>query len=141
MAEIATTRKNNRAERKAKEKVAAFQRKNDPLHFRLACFAAVPLVLTPDLLYQIWANFVPEAPWIAVARILLSSLCEEVGYELYEIDALARTELLDNLLGEIDKALLRELGNFIIEYIENQWFADEETRACPKSGMGNRFLF
>ena len=126
MAEIATTRKNNRAERKAKEKVAAFQRKNDPLHFRLACFAAVPLVLTPDLLYQIWANFVPEAPWIAVARILLSSLCEEVGYELYEIDALARAELLDNLLGEIDKALLRELGNFIIEYIENQWFADEE---------------
>ncbi|WP_149243069.1 hypothetical protein [Dyadobacter sp. 32] len=62
-------------------------------HFLLAAYASIPAQLTPDLLYQIWQNF-NSYNWlgnsknihrIAVADVLLSPLCREVGYELYEM--------------------------------------------------------
>ncbi|MCZ7669018.1 MAG: hypothetical protein M5U34_18420 [Chloroflexi bacterium] len=55
--------------------------------------AAFPVALTPDMLYQIWNNFrldvrgnLLNIPWVAVADLLLSNLCDEVGHELYQID-------------------------------------------------------
>jgi hypothetical protein len=62
-------------------------------HFIMAAYAAVPALLTPDLLYKIWQNF-DRYTWndiparihrISVSDILLSPLCREVGYELYEM--------------------------------------------------------
>jgi hypothetical protein len=62
-------------------------------HFLFAGYAAVPALLTPDLLYKIWQNFYGYK-WgnhhiaihrIAVADFLLSPLCKEVGFELYEM--------------------------------------------------------
>jgi hypothetical protein len=62
-------------------------------HFILAGYASVPALLTPDLLYKIWQNFYGYK-WgphqmaihrIAVADFLLSPLCKEVGFELYEM--------------------------------------------------------
>ncbi|MFK7932104.1 MAG: caspase family protein, partial [Saprospiraceae bacterium] len=62
-------------------------------HFIMAAYAAVPALLTPDLLYKIWLNF-NQYEWrgqqtsihrMAIADVLLSDMCREVGYELYEM--------------------------------------------------------
>lgn len=71
---MATTNQ-EREKRVAVERIVGFAKQFDEVHLNLACHAAFPLVLTPDLLYQIWAHFVPEAPWSGVARVLLSRLC------------------------------------------------------------------
>ena len=56
------------------------------------------------MLYTMWANFqrdisgkVLKIPWIAVADILLSCLCNEIGYELYEMGLNVRNLLLSEL--------------------------------------------
>ncbi|MEG3973156.1 tetratricopeptide repeat protein, partial [Microcoleus sp. herbarium8] len=109
----------------AVERVVGFLQQFDPAHFDLACHAAFPLVITPDLLYQIWLRFVPQAPWTAVARVLLSRLCREVGYELYEMDISVRnlllTELKDNEEFNQDKPRLEELADFLTSYVAQQF--------------------
>jgi nucleoside phosphorylase len=63
-------------------------------HFILAAYAAIPPFLTPDLLYTIWQNCY-QYRWrgntskihrIAVADILLSPVCRDAGFELYEMN-------------------------------------------------------
>lgn len=62
-------------------------------HFLLAAYATVPAYLTPDLIHKIWQNF-NNYRWreqeqiihrVAAPDILLSPLCREVGYDLYEM--------------------------------------------------------
>ena len=81
--------------------VEAFCSHNGETHLQLACHAALPLGLTPELLYSIWANFQVDCygnslgiPWIATADLLLSNLCIEVGSGLYEMDRQVRHALL-----------------------------------------------
>lgn len=71
-------------------------------HFILACYAALPVVLTPDLLYKLWLNF-KDYWWedkqtvihpVAPADLLLSPLVEEIGHELYEMPESIRQVLL-----------------------------------------------
>ena len=88
----------------AHRRIEAFEKRFGEAHLYLAYHAAFPLALTPDLLYRLWANFqrdihgeVLNIPWIAVADLLLSSLCDEVGHELYEMDNAIRQELLKRL--------------------------------------------
>lgn len=57
-----TASNQERKMRVAVERVVGFAQEFGEAHLNLACHAAFPLSLTPDLLYQIWANFVPEAP-------------------------------------------------------------------------------
>ncbi|MEM7374264.1 MAG: caspase family protein [Bacteroidota bacterium] len=76
-------------------------------HWILLCHAAFPVLITPDLLYKIWMNFSaypsrePAAelshtiPYVAVSDLLLSSICEEVGFEQFEIPANIRFALLE----------------------------------------------
>jgi CHAT domain-containing protein/predicted enzyme related to lactoylglutathione lyase len=112
----------------AVERVVGFLQQFDRAHFDLACHAAFPLVITPDLLYQIWLRFVPQAPWTAVARVLLSRLCREVGYELYEMDIAVRNLLLadikDNEEFNKDKSRLEELADFLTNYVTQQFSGD-----------------
>ncbi|WP_353932190.1 tetratricopeptide repeat protein [Okeanomitos corallinicola TIOX110] len=111
----------------AMERILGFAQKFDQAHFDLACHAAFPQTLTPDLLYQIWLRFVPQAPWTAVARILLSRLCREVGYELYEMDVAVRNLLLTELKEDerFGKQQLDKLAEFYTDYLKQQ-FAREE---------------
>ncbi len=96
-------------------------------HLLLACHAALPLGLTPELLYSIWDNFKIDCygtslgiPWIATADLLLSNLCEEVGAGLYEMDQQVRASLLSFL--EQDKRFelkrIRELAAFLATYVQ-----------------------
>ncbi|NJN12986.1 MAG: hypothetical protein HC836_34475 [Richelia sp. RM2_1_2] len=98
------------------ERVVGFAQKFNRAHLDLACHAAFPQTLTPDLVYQIWLRFVPQAPWTAVARIILSRLCREVGYELYEMDIDVRNLLLTELKEDerFGEQRLNELAEFII---------------------------
>lgn len=104
------------------ERVVGFAQQFDRAHLDLACHAAFPQTLTPDLLYQIWLRFIPQAPWTAVARILLSRLCREVSYELYEMDMAVRNLLLEELKEDkrFGKARLKKLAEFYTNYVKQQ---------------------
>jgi hypothetical protein len=110
----------------ALRRVEAYRKRFGAGHIYLACYATVPLALTPDLLYRLWANFQRdpqgewlEIPWIAVSDLLLSNLCEEVGEELYEMEDSVREVLLKELrsLGE---TRLKEVAEFVLAYVEPQ---------------------
>ena len=106
----------------ALERVVSFAERFGENHFLLACHAAFPLAITPDLLYQVWINFVPQAPWTSVCDVLLSNLCREVGFELYEMDLTIRNLLLKEI--EYDqrygKQRLEEVADFLVKQVERQ---------------------
>ncbi|BAY49131.1 serine/threonine protein kinase with Chase2 sensor [Scytonema sp. HK-05] len=115
-------------------RIESFGKRFGQAHLYLACHAAFPLALTPDLLYRLWANFQRDIhakmlgiPWIAVADLLLSSLCNEVGHELYEMDIAVRKELLKRLKDDPDfgQQRLNELANFLLDYIRQQLHSDD----------------
>lgn len=95
-----------------------FARRYGSAHITLAMHAALPLGLTPDMLHLIRINFVPEAPWIAEADVLLSPLFREVGGELYEMPPDTRELLLDELTSdpEFGRPRLKEVAGFVHEY-------------------------
>lgn len=113
----------------ALRKIATFEKRFGASHLPLLYQAAFPLALTPDLLYRLWANFQRDihghflnVPWVAVADILLSSLCEDVGQELYEMDDAVRNELLQRLQADdnFGQQRIQELSDFLLEYVRNQ---------------------
>ncbi|MGD1853679.1 MAG: YcxB family protein [Leptolyngbyaceae cyanobacterium] len=116
-------------QRAAQRQIKAFHQKFGDAHLYFSYHAAFPLALTPELLYQLWANFqtdqtgtVLNIPWITVADLLLSGLCREVGHELYEMDATVRTELLSQLQSEPRFGLprIQQLATFMLAYIRHQ---------------------
>jgi CRISPR/Cas system-associated protein Csm6 len=114
-----------RAMRVAIKRIEGFAKQFGEAHRNLARHAAFPFVLTPDLLYQIWANFVPQAPWIAVAHVLLSRLCRQVGYEMYEMDIADRNLLLRELKEQFGQERLNELGEFLLDYVAQRLTGDD----------------
>ena len=120
-----TTTTRERDIRVAVRRIEGFAKQYGEAHRNLARHAAFPLVLTPDLLYQIWANFVPEAPWTAVAHVLLSRLCRQVGYEMYEIDIADRNLLLRELKEQFEQERLDELGEFLLDYVAQRLTEDD----------------
>lgn len=123
MAESNTVKR--RAERIAIRRIEGFSQQYDSTYVKLACHAAFPLALTPDLLYQIWANFVPDAPWTAVARLLLSRLCKEVDYEIYEMETAVRNLLLRQLKKDFGAAYFEEVGDFLLSYMHAEMDTDD----------------
>ena len=105
-----------------------------PTHQELLLHAAFPLALTPELLYCLRENFVPNSPWIAVSDILLF-LCHPVGFQLYEMSPDIRNELLTELKNQHSEKLLYKLSDFMVEYIRQQLKyndrADEDLGAAP----------
>ncbi|MDF0555605.1 CHAT domain-containing protein [Kamptonema sp. UHCC 0994] len=122
----------------ARRRIEAFERRFGITHLIFACHGAFPLALTPDLLYKLWANFqrdihgkVLGIPWVAVADLLLSSLCDEVGRELYEMDTAVRNSLLNRLKENENFGQLRinELSDFLLFYVRQQLQSnDQEVR-------------
>ncbi len=104
---------------KAKDEVIRFTQKWGRDYLNLACHAAFPLAITPELAYCLRENFLPECPWFAVADLILSSLCDPVGDELYEMDAIVRDVLLRRLAKDarFGAARLQSMGEFMGAYI------------------------
>ncbi len=81
----------------AVQKVKLFGRQFGSEYRLLAYHAALPLVLTPELLHYLRTEFLlnnREIGWEAEADLLLSDLCSQVGYELYAMDSDVRSYLL-----------------------------------------------
>jgi|GEM_PF-728451 len=113
----------------AQRRIAAFRDRFGEAHYHFVCHAAFPLALTPDLMYRLWANFQRdvqgeslEIPWMAVADVLLSSLCEEVGHELYEMPLPMRNALLSELKtnSRFGIARINELSDLLLMYVQQQ---------------------
>ncbi len=110
-------------------RIEAFHQRFGEPHLDFAYHAAFPLALTPDLLYRLWANFQRDRngealkiPWLAVADLLLSSLCDEVGYELYEMETEVRNALLRKLKvnPRFGEKRIHELSDFLLVYVKQQ---------------------
>jgi tetratricopeptide (TPR) repeat protein len=82
----------------AEQMVAQFVARFKPAYRELAAYAALPLLLTPELVSYLRTTFLyGKVPWIAEADLLLSPLCKPVGYEQYAMDGAVRALLLDEL--------------------------------------------
>ena len=118
----------------ARRHIKSFGNRFGEVHLFLAYHAAFPLALTPDLLYHLWASFQRDVfgeplriPWIAVADLLLSNLCNEVGYELYEMNSSVRKTLLSDLRNhpQFAEQRLNDLSNYLLAYIERKLKKDD----------------
>ena len=118
----------------AQRRIESFEKRFGETHLYLAYHAAFPLALTPDLLYRLWANFqrdihgeVLNIPWISVADLLLSNLCDEVGHELYEMDLAVRNQLLRQLKEDekFGQQRIQELSDFMLYYIRQQLHSND----------------
>ena len=113
----------------ATRRLRVFERRYGTNALYLAYHAAFPLTLTSDLLYCLWENFVPDVPWCGVADVLLSGLCQPIGYDLYEMEGKTRNRLLSNLCNEFGEQRLKELANFMSDYIASRLLVDDNNRA------------
>jgi hypothetical protein len=115
----------------ALQRIAFFSNRFGREHLYLAYHAALPLALTPDLLYRmrLWVNFQHDTrgealaiPWVAVADLLLSNLCDEVGDELYEMKEDVRQVLLEALKADprFTQKRIDDLSYFLLDYAEAQ---------------------
>jgi hypothetical protein len=94
----------------AKEQIKNFTERFEPSYETLVYHAALPFVLTPELLNYLRIEFLgKEVPWIAEADFLLSDLCNPVGYELYAMKADIRAYALKQLPKRNKKMLSRNL--------------------------------
>ena len=109
--------------------IRAFLNQFGSAHLNLACHAALSLAFTPELLYGLWVNFQEDChgsrlniPWVAVSDLLLSGLCDEVGYQLYEIKRSVRRELLQRLTADpaLGPRRVKELAQFLSNYVQVQ---------------------
>ncbi|VAW43279.1 hypothetical protein MNBD_CHLOROFLEXI01-350 [hydrothermal vent metagenome] len=94
-------------------------------HLEMAYHAALPLALTPDLLYLIWANFRLDTQgkplniqWVTVADLILSPLCREIRHEMYVMETAVRQELLDQMANDarFGPDYILRLGQFVQHY-------------------------
>jgi SOS regulatory protein LexA len=134
----------NTQRRRSIQQISSFIENFGQAHLILACHAAFPLALTPDMLYQIWAYFTPQTPWIAVADILLSNLCHEVGNELYEMDIATRILLLTELKEDprFGQQRIDQLADFLTAYIAQQLSAsDPEIRELAYHQQWTSLIF
>jgi len=86
----------------------------------LADYAALPLVLTPELVHYLRVEFLRDAgvPWEAEVDLLLSDLCSQVGHELYTMDTQVRAYLLDQMQDDpVWQQRQREVAQVLISYV------------------------
>lgn len=114
---------------RAARQIDGFERRFGRAHVDFACHAAIPVALTAELAYKLWATFPVdtlgariEAPWIAVADLLLSDLCTEIAPELYEVRPGVRKLLVARLRSEprFGEPRLREVATFLLEAAESR---------------------
>ncbi|MDJ0798283.1 MAG: SUMF1/EgtB/PvdO family nonheme iron enzyme [Calothrix sp. MO_167.B12] len=120
MARTSPSAKNPNREDLTTRRIRVFARRYGEKTLFLAYHAAFPLTLTSNLLYCLRENFMPDCPWYAVADVLLSGLCQPVGYDLYEMEGKTRDKLLRHLCDEFGEQRLKDLANFMSQYITSR---------------------
>ena len=120
MASPSPSARNPKIEDLTTRRIRVFARSYGEKALFLAYHAAFPLTLTSDLLYCLRENFMPDCPWYAVADVLLSGLCQPIGYDLYEMEGKTRDKLLRHLCDEFGEQRLKDLANFMSQYITSR---------------------
>jgi hypothetical protein len=112
-------------------RILAFVRKFGPDYAALCMHAAVPLGLSSELLHLIRYNFVPSAPAIAEADLLLCSLCSEVGAGYFQMDRGVRDVLIGELQSEprLGSARLHDVADMLLAFVERE----RSTRHDPET--------
>ncbi|MDX1665709.1 MAG: SUMF1/EgtB/PvdO family nonheme iron enzyme [Saprospiraceae bacterium] len=114
-------------------------------HFLFACYAAVPLFLTPDLLHKLWFNFRSyqdeagekrQIERVAVADLLLSGLLEQKAVEVYEFPAPVRHVLLSCLEKRFAQGeKLKEIARFLLYYVRSYQLEGESISAAIREAQ------
>jgi formylglycine-generating enzyme required for sulfatase activity len=125
-----------RAERRVEVFLARYgDLKTRDVVLEYAGYAAFTLTLTTDLAYQLRERFTPKVDWYFAADLLLSGLCDPVGYDLYEMTAATRSVLLSRLMERWDERgddrteAINGLADFVGEYILYRLSVEEGDRA------------
>jgi formylglycine-generating enzyme required for sulfatase activity len=110
----------------ARERITVFERRYGKLALDLACHAAFPMTLTAELVYCLRENFpdLAEVPWSAAADVLLSGLCQSIGYDLFEMNGVVRAESLEQLKNKFGRQRIWDLGTWMEGYILEQLALD-----------------
>ncbi|BAZ16811.1 hypothetical protein NIES4071_86890 [Calothrix sp. NIES-4071] len=105
---------------RAEQTVERFIRRFDQSYLYLAYHAALPLVLTPELINFLRVQFLrsENVPWVAEVDLLLSDLCRPVGYELYAMDTGVRAYLIDQMENTLGEARMRDVAKSLIGYVK-----------------------
>jgi hypothetical protein len=111
---------------RAERRVNRFVERFEPSYYDLVCHAALPLVLTPELVSYLRNEFLRELPWIAEIDLLLSELCSPVGYEQYVMDADVRAYVLEQRSETCTAERMREVANLLISYV--RYLADHRSQ-------------
>jgi|GEM_PF-3155282 len=106
----------------AVREVLAFERRFGSKHLMLACHAALPLILTPELVNLIHLNFLEEEqiPWVAEVDFLLSALCRPIDEGLYEVEPSVREVLLVELENQFGFERPFGLAKFLEVYLADK---------------------
>ncbi len=104
---------------RAEQMVERFVRRFQPSYRLLAYHAALPLVLTPELVNFLRVQFLQGiVPWVAEVDLLLSDLCKQVGYELYAMDTAVRAYLLEEMKRKLGEGRMQEVARLLISYVK-----------------------
>jgi hypothetical protein len=107
---------------RARQAVDQFTERFDASYRLLAQHAALPLVLTPELLNYLRNKFLRgQVPWVAEVDLLLSDLCQPAGYEQYTMDPAVRAVLLRQLREDpsLGPARMQEVASLLIHYVRH----------------------
>lgn len=106
----------------AQQAVTRFVERHKPSYRLLLYHAALPLVLTPELLNYLRTKFLQaEVPWVAEADLLLSELCRQVGYEQYVMEPAVRAYLLQEMKRDptLGQARMEAVARLLIHYVQH----------------------
>jgi formylglycine-generating enzyme required for sulfatase activity len=107
----------------SQQRVDRFVRRFQPSYRRLAYYAALPLVLTPELLNYLRNRFLrgeidgEKLPWVAEVDLLLSDLCRQVGYEQYVMDAAVQAYLMAEMEQVLGLDEMERVARLLISYV------------------------
>jgi hypothetical protein len=94
-------------------------------------YAALPLVITPELLHFLVNEFLPgQVPWVAEADLLLSELCREIGYEQYAMTPSVRDYLVAGMAAEVGKDSQAKAARLLLRYL--QYLTRTESAFSPR---------
>ncbi|MBD2033829.1 caspase family protein [Leptolyngbya sp. FACHB-321] len=117
----------------AQQRITCFVERFDDSYRKLAYYAALPLVLTPELLNYLRNQFLRgEVPWIAEIDLLLSDLCSPTGYEQYVMGTAVRAVLLEEMEQVLGRERMEAVARLLIDYVRKL--------ARTKTHLGDRSL-
>lgn len=129
-------------DQQAQQLVDRFVRRFDPAYEWLLYYAALPLVLTPELLNYLRNKFLRDRsiPWVAEVDLLLSDIFKPVGDEQYAMDSTVRDYLVRQATEKLGQAELERVAKLLILYVEdrvqtNQYLTVQERRAQKWAAM------